>query len=74
MARWLDVIAVCVSKGLGAPVGSLVVGTSEAIAEARVWRKRIGGGMPRWACSQQPVSMRSPTTSSGSPTTTPMLA
>jgi threonine aldolase len=40
-----DVVAVCLSKGLGAPVGSLVVGTSDAIAEARVWRKRMGGGM-----------------------------
>jgi len=36
---------VCLSKGLGAPVGSLVVGTSEAMTEARVRRKRMGGGM-----------------------------
>jgi threonine aldolase len=41
----VDVLAVCLSKGLGAPVGSLMVGTAEAIAEARVWRKRLGGGM-----------------------------
>ncbi len=40
-----DVMAVCLSKGLGAPVGSLVVGGAEAIAEARVRRKRYGGGM-----------------------------
>lgn len=40
-----DVLAVCLSKGLGAPVGSLVVGTAAAVAEARVWRKRMGGGM-----------------------------
>ncbi len=40
-----DVLAVCLSKGLGAPVGSLVVGRADAIAEARVWRKRLGGGM-----------------------------
>jgi threonine aldolase len=40
-----DVLAVCLSKGLGAPVGSLVVGTAAAIDEARVWRKRLGGGM-----------------------------
>ena len=40
-----DALAVCLSKGLGAPVGSLVVGTHEAIEEARVWRKRMGGGM-----------------------------
>jgi threonine aldolase len=40
-----DVLAVCLSKGLGAPVGSLVVGSADAMAEARVWRKRMGGGM-----------------------------
>ena len=40
-----DVIAVCLSKGLGAPVGSLMVGSADAIDEARVWRKRMGGGM-----------------------------
>ena len=40
-----DVLAVCLSKGLGAPVGSLMVGSVDAIAEARVWRKRMGGGM-----------------------------
>ncbi|MFC6285568.1 threonine aldolase family protein [Nocardioides sp. GCM10027113] len=40
-----DVLAVCLSKGLGAPVGSLMVGPADAIAEARVWRKRMGGGM-----------------------------
>ena len=40
-----DVMAVCLSKGLGAPVGSLVVGSRDAMAEARIWRKRMGGGM-----------------------------
>ena len=40
-----DVLAVCLSKGLGAPVGSLLVGSQEAVAESRVWRKRMGGGM-----------------------------
>lgn len=40
-----DVLAVCLSKGLGAPVGSLIVGTQAAIDESRVWRKRMGGGM-----------------------------
>ncbi len=39
------VLSVCLSKGLGAPVGSLVVGGREAIAESRIWRKRMGGGM-----------------------------
>ncbi len=40
-----DTVSVCLSKGLGAPVGSLLVGSAEAIASARVWRKRWGGGM-----------------------------
>lgn len=40
-----DVMAVCLSKGLGAPVGSLTLGSADVIAEARVWRKRMGGGM-----------------------------
>ncbi len=40
-----DVLAVCLSKGLGAPIGSLMVGSADAIAEARTWRKRMGGGM-----------------------------
>ncbi|WP_122817197.1 threonine aldolase family protein [Nocardioides pantholopis] len=40
-----DVLAVCLSKGLGAPVGSLVVGSADAIASSRVRRKRLGGGM-----------------------------
>ncbi|MBC9732126.1 threonine aldolase family protein [Nocardioides marmotae] len=40
-----DVMAVCLSKGLGAPVGSLTIGSADVIAEARVWRKRMGGGM-----------------------------
>jgi threonine aldolase len=41
----VDVMSVCLSKGLGAPVGSLLVGSAAAIAEARVRRKRMGGGM-----------------------------
>ncbi|MGB5951686.1 MAG: GntG family PLP-dependent aldolase [Ornithinimicrobium sp.] len=40
-----DTVSVCLSKGLGAPVGSLMVGSNAAIASARVWRKRWGGGM-----------------------------
>jgi len=40
-----DVMAVCLSKGLGVPIGSLVVGSRVAIDESRVWRKRMGGGM-----------------------------
>ncbi|MCX4388554.1 beta-eliminating lyase-related protein [Micromonospora peucetia] len=40
-----DTLSVCLSKGLGAPVGSLVVGSADKIARARVIRKRMGGGM-----------------------------
>jgi threonine aldolase len=40
-----DMLSVCLSKGLGAPVGSLVAGPAELIEEARVRRKRMGGGM-----------------------------
>ena len=40
-----DVLSVCLSKGLGAPIGSLLVGSRDTVAEARVWRKRMGGGM-----------------------------
>lgn len=40
-----DTVSVCLSKGLGAPVGSLLVGSAAEMAQARVWRKRYGGGM-----------------------------
>jgi threonine aldolase len=40
-----DTISVCLSKGLGAPVGSISLGSKAAIAEARIWRKRYGAGM-----------------------------
>ena len=40
-----DSVSVCFSKGLGAPVGSALVADAECIAEARRWRKRLGGGM-----------------------------
>jgi threonine aldolase len=40
-----DTLSVCLSKGLGAPVGSLVIGSAEKIARARVLRKRLGAGM-----------------------------
>ncbi len=43
--RLFDTVSVCLSKGLGAPVGSLLAADSERVAEARVWRKRLGGGM-----------------------------
>jgi threonine aldolase len=40
-----DTMAVCFSKGLGAPIGSAMLGSAEQVAEARVRRKRMGGGM-----------------------------
>jgi len=43
--KHFDTISVCLSKGLGAPVGSLMISTKERIARARVWRKRYGAGM-----------------------------
>jgi threonine aldolase len=43
--RLFDTVSVCFSKGLGAPVGSMLVSSPERIARARVWRKRLGGGM-----------------------------
>jgi threonine aldolase len=47
-ARWaapFDTVATCFSKGLGAPVGSVLCGTRDAIAAARRLRKQQGGGM-----------------------------
>ena len=43
--REFDTVSICLSKGLGAPVGSVLVGSAEAMAESRIWRKRFGGGM-----------------------------
>nr|WP_281415263.1 low-specificity L-threonine aldolase [Geobacter hydrogenophilus] len=40
-----DSVSVCLSKGLGAPVGSLLCGSRGFVAEARRWRKVLGGGM-----------------------------
>jgi threonine aldolase len=44
-ARHVDSLTFCLSKGLGAPVGSLVCGSAELIARARRVRKMLGGGM-----------------------------
>lgn len=45
ITQYCDSISVCLSKGLGAPVGSLLCGSKEQIKEARRWRKVLGGGM-----------------------------
>lgn len=44
-ARYFDSVSVCLSKGLGAPVGSVIAGTAEFIERARKYRKIFGGGM-----------------------------
>jgi len=41
----MDTVMFCLSKALGAPIGSLLVGTAEDMAQARLYRKRLGGGM-----------------------------
>jgi threonine aldolase len=45
LAAGFDTVSVCLSKGLGAPIGSVLVASAERIATARVWRKRYGAGM-----------------------------
>ena len=45
ISGYFDSVSVCLSKGLGAPVGSLLCGTKEVINKARRWRKVLGGGM-----------------------------
>ena len=45
ISRHFDTISVCLSKGLGAPVGSVLCGPKELMLKARRWRKVLGGGM-----------------------------
>ncbi|MBA3633502.1 MAG: low specificity L-threonine aldolase [Acidobacteria bacterium] len=45
LSKNVDSVQFCLSKGLGAPVGSMLLGKKDFIEEARVWRKRLGGGM-----------------------------
>ncbi len=45
LTKSVDSVQFCLSKGLGSPVGSMLLGTTDFIAEARIWRKRFGGGM-----------------------------
>ncbi|MBT2688766.1 low-specificity L-threonine aldolase [Bacillus sp. ISL-47] len=45
LTQYCDTVQVCLSKGLGAPVGSILAGNREFIASARKWRKRLGGGL-----------------------------
>ncbi|WP_223699888.1 low-specificity L-threonine aldolase [Sutcliffiella deserti] len=43
--QYCDTVQICLSKGLGAPVGSLLAGSEDFIKKARKWRKRLGGGL-----------------------------
>lgn len=45
LVKDFDSVSVCLSKGLGAPVGSVLVGSKALVKEARRWRKVLGGGM-----------------------------
>jgi threonine aldolase len=45
LCEGFDSVSLCFSKGLGAPVGSLLLGEADFIARARRWRKTLGGGM-----------------------------
>lgn len=45
LTRGFDTVSFCLSKGLGAPVGSVIVGTKKHIERARIFRKALGGGM-----------------------------
>ena len=44
-AKYFDTVSVCLSKGLGTPAGSVLVGSKEKITIAKKWRKILGGGM-----------------------------
>ena len=45
VVRHFDTVSCCLSKGLGAPVGSVLCGPKDFIRQARRWRKMLGGGM-----------------------------
>ncbi|WP_424947733.1 low-specificity L-threonine aldolase [Candidatus Spongiihabitans sp.] len=45
ITRHFDSVSICLSKGLGAPVGSVLCGSREFMETARRWRKTVGGGM-----------------------------
>ncbi|MBY5934637.1 low-specificity L-threonine aldolase [Tateyamaria omphalii] len=45
LADMFDSVSICLSKGLGAPIGSVLLGPADLVARARRWRKMLGGGM-----------------------------
>ncbi len=71
ITRHFDSVSVCLSKGLGAPVGSVLCGSVELIGKARRWRKMVGGGCARPACWRLPDCTPSTTRWHAWPTTTP---
>ena len=68
-AGYFDTVSVCFSKGLGAPVGSVLAGRSEFIAARPPRRKLLGGGMRQAGVLAAAACMRSSTTSTAWPTT-----
>jgi threonine aldolase len=45
LAKYFDTVSICFSKGLGAPIGSMLLTSASRAEDARVWRKRYGAGM-----------------------------
>ncbi len=45
LTREVDSVTVCLTKGLGCPVGALILGGADFVADARRWRQAVGGGM-----------------------------
>ncbi len=45
ISKYFDSLSICLSKGLGSPIGSLLCGNKDFIQSARRWRKVVGGGM-----------------------------
>jgi threonine aldolase len=68
-AKGIDSVSVCLSKGLGAPVGSVPCGSRAFIERALRWRKMLGGGMRQVAYSLRRACTRWSTISRGWPKT-----
>jgi threonine aldolase len=72
IACYADTISICCSKGLGAPVGSLLCGPAPLIKAARRWRKMAGGGMRQAGIVAAGIDYARTTTSSACRSITPM--
>lgn len=51
-----DSISICLAKGLGAPMGSVIVGSKKFIQRAKYFRKMFGGGTRQVSCSYHPLA------------------